>query len=131
MTLNQRNCQHLDNISNEIRNLKASPYTQCDSFGFQVSLITLLCKLTFTELSSIRSTRSMVCLVSSSEIQALLRSLLQLESLIGQRVHISSKNPNGKTVYGVRLEPLVTDGVAMPNCSGENFEQLELFPGMP
>jgi len=131
MTLNQRNYLRLDNISSEIRSLKANPYTQFDSFGFQVSLITLLSRLTFIELSSLKNTPSTRCLVNSSEIQALLRSLLQLESLIGQKVHISSKNPNGKMVYGAKLVQADTDGEATNNCSVENFEQLDLFPGMP
>jgi len=131
MTLNRKNCLRLDNISSEIRSLKASPYTQYDSFGFQVSLITLLSKLTLIELSSIPNTRSTLSLVNSSEIQALLRSLLQLESLIGQRVHISSRNPNGKMVYGVSLVQADTDGEQTNNCPVENFEQLDLFPGMP
>jgi len=131
MTLNQRNYQRLDNILNEIRSLKANPYTQYDLFGFQVSLITLLSKLTFIELSSLESIPSTRSLVSSLEIQVLLRYLLQLESLIGQRVHISSKNPNGKTVYGVSLVQVGTDGETTNNCSVENFEQLDLFPGMP
>jgi len=131
MTLNRRNCLRLDNILSEIRSLKASPYTQYDSFGFQVSLITLLCRLTFIELSLIQNIPSTHSLVDSSETQALLRSLLQLESLIGQRVHISSKSPSGKMVYGVKLVRADTDGGETNNCPVENFEQLDLFPGMP
>jgi hypothetical protein len=131
MTLNRTNCQHLDSILSEIRSLKASPYTQYDSFGFQVSLITLLSRLTFIELSSIPNTHSINSLVNSSEIQELLRSLLLLESLIGQRVRISSKSLNGKMAYGVSLVQVGTDGDRTINCSAINFEQLDLFPGMP
>lgn len=131
MTQNDQNYLLSDSLSNQLNAVNTKMTASLSWYGYLRNSRTSLSRLDVSESSYLRITHSISRLDQSLQILAIELAGLESKFPIGKPVNTSFTNYLKIMGIGNQLESQDYGGSNEANCSAENFEQLELFPGMP